>query len=238
MGKPLGLGSVRIEATLNLTNRERRYASLFADEGRLNLGETDADAVAEQCRRAFAEAVTAHHNATSVPQVAEGADGLWSIPRLRALSALLEWDNAPPDGRSGYSVPPDDPDFNQQNPLRWWRNRRALPTPEFVAGVQMASALLPQAAAAPQAVPPTAAAQKTTTYKPGDRVEAVLLSERTKKGGWKATIKGTTFTGPVQGTPPPDAEVDKIVPLVIASFTAPKTVSFWWPGSVPGGKKR
>ena len=74
MGKPLGLGSVRNEATLHLTNRERRYASLFDGVGRLNLGETNGSAVAEQCRAAFASAVIAHHNATAIPQVANGAD--------------------------------------------------------------------------------------------------------------------------------------------------------------------
>lgn len=233
MGKPLGLGSVRIEAALHLTNRERRYASLFDDAGRANLGETNSDTVAEECRAAFACAVITHHNATSPPPVANGADGLWSIPRLRALSALLEWDDAPPGDRVGYA-PPDEPPGN----LRWWRDRRVLPAAEFVAGSQMVpQASAPQAAAAPQAAPPIAVTQNPTTYKSRDRVDAVLLSERTKKGGWKATIKGTSLTGPIQGTPPPDAEVDKIVPLVIASFTAPKTVSFWWPGSVPGGKK-
>jgi hypothetical protein len=85
-----------------------------------------------------------------------------------------------------------------------------LPTPEFVAGIQH-PVPPPQAAATPQVTPPTTVAQKPIIYESGDRVDAVLLSERTKKGGWKATIKGTTLTGPIQGTPPPDAEVDKIV---------------------------
>jgi len=218
MGKPLGLGSVRIAAALHLTNREQRYASLFDDAGRANLGETNSDTVTEHCRAAFACAVVLHHNATSTPPVANGAAGLWSIPRLRALSALLEWDNAPPDGRRAtYSVPPDDPDFNQQNPLRWWRNRRVLPTAEFVAGVPTGGTLLAPSAAAPS-VPthptrPTGVPSLLTNYRSGDEVDGVLCSERTRKGGWKATIAGTALAGPVQGTPPTDAESGQTVRL-------------------------
>jgi CRISPR-associated protein (TIGR03986 family) len=231
MGKPLGLGSVRIEAALRLTERERRYATLFGSDGRVDLGETDGGTVAEQCRAAFAGAVVAHHNATSSPQVAGGADGLWSIPRLRALSALLEWAGAPAPERVGYA-PPDAPPGD----LRWWRNRQVLPTAEFVAGVQAAPASH-QASAAPLAAPPAAAARKPTSYKSGDRVEPVLLSERTRKLGWKATIAGTGLTGPVQGTPPADAVAGQSVQLVVASFTAPQTVSFWWPDSAPGTRR-
>ena len=83
-----------------------------------------------------------------------------------------------------------------------------------------------------------AAGQQPNTYKPGDQVEALLLAERTKKGGWKATITGSMLTGPVQGTAPANAEAGKTVRLVIAAFTAPQTVSFWWPDSAPKAKKR
>ncbi len=234
MGKPLGLGSVCIEAAVHLTNRERRYASLFDDAGRPNLGETNSDTVAEQCRAAFACAVVLHHNATSAPPVANGADGLWSIPRLYALFALLEWCKAPPGDRVGYA-PPDAP----PGKLRWWRDRRVLPTAEFIAGVPTEVTLLPPSAAAPRPTrPATATPQPRTTYNPGTQVDAILLSERTKKGGWKATIAGTTLTGPVQGTPPADAEAGKTVPLVVAAFSAPQTISFWWPDSAPRTTKR
>lgn len=234
MGKPLGLGSVRVEAALHLTNREQRYASLFDGAGRANLGATNSDTVTDQCRAAFACAVVLHHNATSAPPVANGADGLWSIPRLRALSTLLEWDDAPPGDRVSYA-PPD----AQPGNLRWWRDRRVLPTAEFVAGVPTEVTLLAPSAAAPR--PPrlaTATPQPRTTYSPGAQVDAVLLSERTKKGGWKATLAGTTLSGPVQGTPPADAEAGTTVPLVVAAFSEPQTVSFWWPGSVPRTTKR
>lgn len=231
MGKPLGLGSVRIEAALHLTNREQRYASLFDDAGRANLGETNSNMVAEQSRAAFACAVVLHHNATSV---ANGADGLWSIPRLRALSALLEWDDAPPGDRVGYA-PPDAPPGN----LRWWRDRRVLPTAEFVAGVPTEVTVLAPSAAAPRPTRPvTATPQPQTTYNPGTQVDAVLLSERTKKGGWKATIAGTTLTGHIDGTAPADAESGQTVRLVVAYFTAPRTVGFRWPDSAPRTTRR
>lgn len=242
MGKPLGLGSIQIEAQLHLTNRERRYVSLFDDGGQVNRGETESDGTAEQCRAAFAQAVVAHHNASSTPHVANSVEGLWSIPRIQDLSTLLEWDNAPPEDRTSYA-PPDVP----QGDLRWWRSRQVLPTPHLVAGGPQNTTSIPSP-------PPPSQSQsiavsetpsqipRAANYKAGDHVQAVLLLERTKKGGWKGTLEGTDMTGPIQGTPPPDAEskVGKSIELILASYRSPKTISFWWPDSAPQrkGKKR
>lgn len=50
------------------------------------------------------------------------------------------------------------------------------------------------------------ASPKTVLPPVGTIVEAVLLDERTKKGGWKARHAGTGITGPIQNSPdvPPD----------------------------------
>jgi CRISPR-associated protein Cmr6 len=45
-----------------------------------------------------------------------------------------------------------------------------------------------------------AGSQDSALPRPGDRVEAVLLEERTKKGGWKAKHEPSGITGPIQNS--------------------------------------
>ncbi|MBP7569106.1 MAG: type III-B CRISPR module RAMP protein Cmr6 [Acidobacteria bacterium] len=55
--------------------------------------------------------------------------------------------------------------------------------------------------------------------KSGDRVEATLLEERTKKGGWKARHEPSGLVGPIQNTAevPADAKPGDRLMLVVAS---------------------
>lgn len=66
--------------------------------------------------------------------------------------------------------------------------------------------------------------------KPGDRVEAVLLEERTRKGGWKAKHEPSGLEGPIQnsGDVPDAAEPGQRVSLVVASANRRK-MEFSWP---------
>jgi CRISPR-associated protein Cmr6 len=53
--------------------------------------------------------------------------------------------------------------------------------------------------------------------KPGERVEAVLLAERTRKGGWKARHELSGLAGPVQNSaivPPEKKAGDRMVLIV------------------------
>ena len=120
MGKPLGMGTVRIEATLHISERTgagSRYTSLFTNGGKLNLGELSLDKnlkLADAAREEFRKAIVQH---CSVPV----NDALWDIPRLRVLALMLEW-QAPPNKTE-----------TEYQPLNAWRDRRVLPTPEDVA---------------------------------------------------------------------------------------------------------
>jgi CRISPR-associated protein (TIGR03986 family) len=222
MGKPLGMGSVRITATLHLTDRAARYAALFEESGRLVTGERigeETEQIAARCRKTFDTTVRTHYRANSTgPQ--PPLDNIWSIPRLRALAALLEWDKAPPLRRTGYA-PPDVPPGD----LQWWRDRLVLPTAEFVAGTETPP---PKVAAVvrEQAV-------RQPVYNAHQSVLCVLQEEKTKSGNWKAVIKGTEIKGDVVGTPSGDAAPGQEVTLTIRYFTPPMTASFWWPGAAP-----
>jgi CRISPR type III-B/RAMP module RAMP protein Cmr6 len=80
--------------------------------------------------------------------------------------------------------------------------------------------------------PPPAASYKG---KPGDSVVAVLLAEKTKKGGWKAQIKGFSQIGPIQNTEavPAGLNPGDEVRLTLASIND-REVAYKWPPSAKG----
>lgn len=63
-----------------------------------------------------------------------------------------------------------------------------------------------------------------------DRVAAVLLPEKTKKGGWRARLKDGTHAGPIQNSAdvPADKNAGDEVPLEVASVN-PTGIAFKWP---------
>ena len=67
-------------------------------------------------------------------------------------------------------------------------------------------------------------------YKTSDLVDAVLLEERTKKGGWKAQIKGFSQMGPIQNLEvvPAESKAGDFVKLIIASIND-REAAFKWP---------
>jgi CRISPR-associated protein Cmr6 len=69
---------------------------------------------------------------------------------------------------------------------------------------------------------PAAAAAAGAVPKSGDRVEAVLLEERTKKGGWKARHEPSGLAGPIQNSAdvPVTEKAGGRLTLVVASVSA------------------
>src|SRR5262245_27427191 len=227
MGKPLGMGSVRIDTVVHLTDRQARYATLFGDDGKLATGEVAAAEVEKavtRCRTAFENVARTHYRNT-VSASGSWAD-IWTIPRLRALAALLEWDKAPLLERTGYAPP-----GVKEDDLKWWRDRRVLPSAEFVAGIETTE---PEHKPAPPRRPERVPERRpdrdmdrergrerergkdrerdrprrhereqprprSATYEPGKSVACILSEEKTKAGNWKAVIKGTVIRGDVMG---------------------------------------
>jgi CRISPR-associated protein Cmr6 len=74
---------------------------------------------------------------------------------------------------------------------------------------------------APKFAPPPTAPPRGTLPKPGDRVEATLLEERTKKGGWKARHEPSGLSGPIHNSQdvPPTATAGSRLTLVVASVS-------------------
>ncbi len=80
----------------------------------------------------------------------------------------------------------------------------------------------------PQQVPPKPL-YTGTRVKPGDRVQAELVEEKTRKGGWKAKHLESGLQGPIQDTidVPADAKPGQHFELTVASVSS-KEMAFKW----------
>ncbi|MCR6546881.1 TIGR03986 family CRISPR-associated RAMP protein [Dehalobacterium formicoaceticum] len=81
MGKPLGMGTIKITPTLVIKDKKTRYASLFKDEDWVR-GEEKDDIV--KYTKSFEEYILKNIDGTS-------SKSLWDIPRMRQLSHLTDW---------------------------------------------------------------------------------------------------------------------------------------------------
>lgn len=111
MGKPLGMGAVKTEADLFLTDRQARYQTLFAgekeDKWQLGpLGKDKTEAIREQATKAFEAFI-----------LQTDGDAFAGAGRLTQLKALLRWPG---------------PELSQTkyiDNLKQYRERQVLPTP-------------------------------------------------------------------------------------------------------------
>jgi hypothetical protein len=114
MGKPLGLGSVRITAHLRIVDRAARYRAWQTS----GIQESDEGS---RFRSAFGEALLDHARTSQEP-LQSGQQGLRQIARLDALFRMLEWVRRPAPGSTAYMK------------LARFRERPVLPTLHRVAG--------------------------------------------------------------------------------------------------------
>jgi CRISPR-associated protein (TIGR03986 family) len=181
MGKPLGLGTVKISAELYLQERKQRYESLFAMNGAWDKGEKEAAATAqaqEQCEKAFREAIIRHFNESVKPEckIAEDAP-LSAIPRLDALFTILEWGlNGQPDPfeRRKTYLGIDTKDLQKR-----WRERPVLPHPQVVNGKP-----------APKDCRPTEATSEIETTASPSNAHPVAPSETNNPSQKRTTLAG------------------------------------------------
>lgn len=143
MGKPLGMGAVKITHTVHLTNRSRRYGQLFDGQG----WATGAmDAMTPEAERPFADEFE-HY---VLKHSGEKAQTLRKTLRIQCLLALLAWPGPPPeqtrymkierDVREGY-IPAAKPVRPNDSTVNEYRDRPVLPTPLQVIGAPLAPAV-------------------------------------------------------------------------------------------------
>ncbi|MCZ7664443.1 MAG: TIGR03986 family CRISPR-associated RAMP protein [Thermoleophilia bacterium] len=239
MGKPLGLGSIRISARVRVVDRAARYRTWQTT----GIAE---DEDGSRFRDAFALAIGRHAEQPKETML-DQPHGIRRIARIDALFCLLEWANRPPPTATAYMD------------LNGFRKRPVLPTPHRVVGASEPSwpADPPEPASggagrdprrgsshrsgrqtAPRAAgsrqqerSATRPAQKPTAgVKAGDTVEAVLLEERTRKGGWRALHEPTGLAGHIHNSSdvPAEAKPGDRLALVVASVSA-REIAFRFP---------
>lgn len=114
MGKPLGLGSVRITTRVRIIDRSKLYRTWQG-------GGVQENEDGRRCRDGFVNAMLDHARSSGETLI-NGSDGLRQIARLDALYRILNWSNRPNRDRTTYMV------------LKQFRDRLVLPTPHAVVG--------------------------------------------------------------------------------------------------------
>lgn len=127
MGKPLGMGAVKIDAQLRLIDRATRYAALLDEDGweeGLVAETSDATAVAEM-DKAVAEFERFMLKALRHPTARRLAD----VDRIRELLAMLSWPGPDPAQTRYLEIER----IEGGRRINEYRPRPVLPTPQVVA---------------------------------------------------------------------------------------------------------
>jgi hypothetical protein len=234
MGKPLSMGAVQLDATLHLTDRVTRYGSLFDGDdwqtGATGASEKLSDrAVLERCTQTF------ERHILDALKPDKPCTHLFDLKRIGMLLKMLEW-----EGRSQSEV--------STLGLDEFRQRKVLPDPSASVFGTLTGYAVPTVVNGESSIPPsfkdtpnspqekkprpdgkTGGTQRARMPKSGEPIPCVLLGEKTKKGGWKAKLKGAEGVGDIlPGNEPPDLAPGQEVELIVQS-TDPKNMSFRWP---------
>jgi hypothetical protein len=97
MGKPLGMGAVKIEHQLLLNNRQERYSKLFSSSNQWLSGEEDqsnTNSISTDCINAFEQFIVNNIHLDDHPE-GYNAVKLDDIPRIQMLLLMLRCDCPP-----------------------------------------------------------------------------------------------------------------------------------------------
>lgn len=87
MGKPLGLGSVKINPEVLISNRKKRYSSLFENENWAISENKSNEAEINNFKKSFEDYILG-----KIGTERQSATSLWETPRLKQLKLLLNVD--------------------------------------------------------------------------------------------------------------------------------------------------
>ncbi len=155
MGKPLGMGAVKVKIDkLWLGERTERYSSLFSNNNQWELGETDnTDSQRQNCIKAFEQYILIHID--NIDRA--GATTLDDVRRIKMLLEMLRCDSLPNSKDAEYMTLES----------KQYQERRVLPTPLQVSNQQLK-----------KVEPPKKKAPKSRS---GSRGTINLALERTKR---------------------------------------------------------
>lgn len=111
MGKPLGLGSVKITPTLHLSKRKQRYESLDAEWGEVSESTKEGEKI-KDFKDAFEKYV--------LSKLGENGKSFWELERMKELEKMLKFDPKPKDSATAYMT------------LGKFSDRKVLPSPSDI----------------------------------------------------------------------------------------------------------
>ncbi len=119
MGKPLGLGSIKITPTLKVSDRDKRYKDLFAE------WQTDSQATEnpDEYIKTFENYVLEKLQTEGSDEI---ADALWKTPRLKELKVLLNFETGKALENKGLTR------YMTIEGKNEFRDRPILPTPSGI----------------------------------------------------------------------------------------------------------
>lgn len=122
MGKPLGMGSVRLQPALMMSDRLFRYRQLFFGNG-WHVAQSE-----ESDRSGFLDAFANFVLAGMDADERGGASALADLPRIQMLLRLLEWPGPPRSSTRYMEIERPDPN-RKRGKINEYRNRPVLPSP-------------------------------------------------------------------------------------------------------------
>jgi hypothetical protein len=129
MGKPLGMGAVKITHQLHLSDRKQRYTNLFKDHN-WDIGEiSDTSDTHDRCVKAFEKYVLDHISEADQPTTGK-ATTLKEVPRIKMLLAMLSWSGSLDIERTTrYMEIQRDREPKLEPDGKEYKERRVLPSP-------------------------------------------------------------------------------------------------------------
>lgn len=125
MGKPLGMGAIKIDASLTLENRHQRYTTLFDNE-RWNTGFTKADERIPEFVSAFDSLIRGQIGATRQASLAQ-------VERIQMLLRILEWPGPDKELTRYMEIERQDPEA-KRGKINEYKERPVLPDPLHIEG--------------------------------------------------------------------------------------------------------
>jgi len=132
MGKPLGMGAIKITYQIHLSDRKQRYKKLFQDNN-WHIGEkSDAADTHHRCVKAFEKYVLNHISEADQPNTGK-ATTLEELPRIKMLLAMLSWSGVS-SNEARYMEIERDHQPRIGTDKNEYKERPVLPTPLQVIG--------------------------------------------------------------------------------------------------------
>lgn len=181
MGKPLGMGAVKVDYDLHISDRTSRYSHLFdGNQWEIAASITNLQQEKEYIQ-AFEKFMLDEKTGISEKDHPDGrrATCLREVPRIEMLLAMLRCDKTPDTEQTRYmtAVAPDNE----------YKDRRVLPTPLQVAGIDDFRRLNNKKASTSVAV--IKKPEKKFNYACGQAINATVRKIEPQKKGFEATYE-------------------------------------------------